>query len=62
LYDEANTLNNIVLVGTKLDLVKKDKSRRQVTYEEAVKLAHKYGLAGVLETSAKEDLDQPNDE
>ena len=39
-----------MLVGNKLDLEEK----RQVNFESALKLAKKLGLAGVVETSAKE--------
>lgn len=49
-------LKNIVLVGTKLDLV--SKSKREVTFKEAVDFANRLGLAGAVETSAKGENDQ----
>jgi len=39
-----------VLVGNKLDLADK----RAVDFEDALDLAKQYGLAGVVETSAKD--------
>jgi len=56
-----NPHQNIVLVGTKLDLVDGDPGRREVTFNEAVELAHKMGLGGVIETSSKENIeDEPH--
>jgi len=51
-YSTQEVANNIILVGNKSDL----ESKRQVPFEEAVRLAKKLNLAGVYETSAKEDL------
>ena len=50
-----HTLRNIVLIGTKLDLVQECQATREVKFEEAVEFAHKLGLAGVIETSSKCD-------
>lgn len=41
--------NNIILVGTKLDM----EGERQVEYDEAIAMAEQLNLAGVIETSAK---------
>lgn len=41
--------NNIILVGTKLDM----EAERQVEYDEAIAMAEQLNLAGVIETSAK---------
>jgi GTPase SAR1 family protein len=41
--------NNIILVGTKLDM----EDERQVEYDEAIAMAEQLNLAGVIETSAK---------
>ena len=48
-YSPQDTARNITLVGNKLDL----EENRQVSFEEATRLAKKLGLAGVVETSAK---------
>ena len=40
-----------MLVGNKLDL---ESEQRQVTYKEGYELARRLGLAGFVETSAKE--------
>lgn len=45
---------NVVLVGTKLDIVMRDESKRQVKFKDALALATRLNLAGVVETSAKE--------
>jgi GTPase SAR1 family protein len=44
---------NIILVGTKLDLVDQDESLRAVDYEEALHLGKKLNLSSVIETSSK---------
>jgi hypothetical protein len=49
--------NNIILVGTKLDLVHRKESHRRkeknhVLFEEAIELAEKLRLAAVIETSS----------
>lgn len=44
----------MVLVGTKLDIVKNEcQNSREVSFMEAVELANRLNLAGVVETSAK---------
>lgn len=47
---------NVILVGTKLDLVKKNPEKRQVEFKEAKALAAKLKLAAVTELSSKEDI------
>lgn len=42
-------------MGTKVDIANSNKSRRQVTLEEAKSLASNKHMVGVVETSAKED-------
>jgi GTPase SAR1 family protein len=51
-------LKNIVLVGTKTDLL--SDHPRQVTFKEAIEFANKMGLAGVLETSSKLEHEKSN--
>ena len=46
---------NIILVGTKLDLVHKDERQRKVKFEEALALARKLNCSAFIETSAKDD-------
>lgn len=50
--DDEAAVNNIVLVGTKLDLVQTGKKEREVTYEEAVQFAKRMRVAAVVETSS----------
>ena len=45
---------NVVLVGTKLDIALKEDYKRQVAWSEAVALAEKLNLTGVLEVSSKD--------
>lgn len=49
-YSAQDCSRNIVLVGNKLDLA--DQSR-EVSFTDALALARKLGLAGIIETSAK---------
>ena len=56
--DGLQMLKNIVLVGTKADLL--SEQPRQVSFKEAVEFANKMGLAGVLETSSKTEEELPN--
>lgn len=49
--NEYRPPNNIILVGTKLDLVKGN--HRQVSYDEGLNFAKKLNIAGFIETSAK---------
>ncbi len=53
----AESVRNIVLVANKSDMA----ALREVSFEEAVNLAKKYGLAGVIETSAKDGLKNIDD-
>ena len=46
---------NVVLVGTKLDLVLKDESQRKVSFEEALALARRLNCAAFIETSSKDE-------
>ena len=55
-------VHNIVLVGTKVDLVQRNPERRQVSFHQAVEFAYKYRLAGVVETSSKYNHAQGIDE
>ena len=50
-YAPTNTASNIILVGNKVDLATE---KRQVDYSDAERLGRRLGLAGVVETSAKE--------
>ena len=50
-YAPTNTARNIILVGNKVDLAC---DKRQVAFAEAERLGRRLGLAGVVETSAKE--------
>ena len=50
-YSPQTVASNIILVGNKSDLDEK----RKVTFDEAVKLGKKLNLAGVFETSAKQN-------
>ena len=43
---------NVILVGTKLDLVKQNPSKRQVKFAQALKLANEYSLAGAMEVTS----------
>ena len=52
-YSPAETAHNIILVGNKIDLADEG---RQVKFSEAEQLARDLGLAGCVETSAKESL------
>jgi hypothetical protein len=45
---------NVILVGTKLDMIKEDESLRKVTFDEALNLARKLNLISVIETSSKD--------
>lgn len=54
------SLKNIVLVGTKLDLVEDHPEKREVSLQDAVDFANKFGLAGVVETSSKRDVEGKN--
>ena len=59
-YHQNNSeqLKNIVLVGTKSDLLcEKD---REVTFKEAVEFANQMGLSGVIETSSKLESEMQN--
>jgi GTPase SAR1 family protein len=53
----AESVRNIVLVANKSDMA----AQREVSFEEAVNLAKKYSLAGVIETSAKDGLKNIDD-
>ena len=53
-YSPTNSARNIILVGNKSDLADE---RRQVSFGQAELLARQLGLAGVVETSAKEGSD-----
>lgn len=46
---------NVVLIGTKLDLVIKDESRREVQFEEALRLARRLNCSAFIETSSKDE-------
>lgn len=50
-YAPTNTARNIILVGNKVDLAC---DKRQVSFADAERLGRRLGLAGVVETSAKE--------
>jgi hypothetical protein len=52
---------NVILVGTKLDIVKKDPSKRAVTSEEALALAKKLNLYSFIETSAQDQVQEIDD-
>ena len=45
----------MLLMGTKVDIVQRSPSSRQVTLEEARSFASSRHIVGVVETSAKED-------
>ena len=49
--------HNVVLVGMKRDLIQRNSTLREVYQHEALELAKKLTLAGVLETSAKDSND-----
>ena len=53
---EQKPLKNIILVGTKLDLVKSGESQREVQMSEAIQFVKINNLSAVIETSAKDDL------
>ena len=57
-YSPTNTARNILLVGNKLDLASE---KREVAFADAEKLARRIGLAGAVETSAKEGSETLND-
>ena len=57
-YSPTNTARNILLVGNKLDLASE---KRQVSFSDAEGLARRMGLAGAVETSAKEGSETLND-
>ena len=57
-YSPTNSARNIVLVANKVDLAAE---KRHVSFQEAEELAKKLGLAGFIETSAKEGLDSLTD-
>lgn len=57
-YSPTNAARNIVLVGNKSDLAPEG---RQVDFGDAMRLARKLGLAGAIETSAKESQLSIND-
>lgn len=46
---------NVVIIGTKLDLVIKDESLRQVSFEEALAMARRLNCAAFIETSSKDE-------
>jgi hypothetical protein len=47
---------NVIVVGTKLDLVRKNPSLREVGFHEAKQLARRLKLAAVTELSSKDDV------
>ena len=55
-YAPVDAAQNIILIGNKTDLTTSSNhsSRRQVSTEEALRLAKELGLAACLETSAKD--------
>ena len=55
LADDEKVVRNVILVGTKLDVVKQVPSKRQVDFQEAKRLAKKLNLSAVLEISSKEE-------
>ena len=57
-YSPKATAHNIVLVGNKVDLADE---KREVPFKDAVLLAKRLGLAGVVETSAKTGLETSDD-
>ncbi len=57
-YSPTSSAANIVLVGNKVDLAFES---RQVSFDEAETLARRMGMAGVVETSAKEGNETLND-
>ena len=57
-YSPTNTARNILLVGNKLDLASE---KRQVSFSDAERLARRMGLAGAVETSAKDGSDTLSD-
>jgi small GTP-binding protein len=52
---DEKPLNNIILVGTKSDLVRSGQKKREVDLSEAIAFARQNRLKGVVETSAKDD-------
>lgn len=46
----------MVIIGTKLDLVIKDESLRQVQFEEALAMARRLNCSAFIETSSKDEL------
>ena len=57
-YSPTASAKNIILVGNKVDLAPE---KRQVSYEEAETLAKRMGMAGFVETSAKEGNESLDD-
>lgn len=57
-YAPVDSSNNIVLVANKTDM---PHEKREVTLEDAVKVAKELQLAGVVETSAKDGLESVDD-
>lgn len=47
--------HNVILVGTKLDLVKQNPALRRVSFQEAKNFSRRLGLAACLEISSKEE-------
>lgn len=52
---DEKPLRNIILVGTKSDLVRSGEKKREVSLLEAIAFAKANSLSAVIETSAKDD-------
>ena len=51
----AGPPKNVIICGTKLDLVRKNESLREVQFEEALDLAKRLNCCALIETSSKDD-------
>lgn len=58
--DFSGPPRNVILVGTKLDIVRNRESKREVLFTDALKLADRLNLYAAVETSAQDDIEEIN--